>query len=162
MPLQTFPMFSAPHVGRRSALHLSLGQAVPSLISHVDLQNPSGFPRAGGLCMAGGGTPRAETTLGTPVLRSAVMGMSAHTCSPPGSEALIRRQDHSRACSTYLLTSCFLGAVPNKAANNQPGQFSHSQNQDLKGETGHRNPNHPGVCPETPPLSSSFYFLKAA
>lgn len=40
--------------------------------------------------------------------------------SPLGSEALIRRQDHSRACSTYLLTSCFLGAMPNKAANNQP------------------------------------------
>lgn len=130
-PLQTSPMFSVSHVGRHSALHLSVGQAVPSLISCCSAK-PQRFPKSWGaqakLCMAGGGTPRAETTLSTPVPGSAAMGMLVHTRSPLGSEALIRSWDHSRACSTYLLTSCFLGAVPNKAANNQPGEFSHLQN----------------------------------
>lgn len=124
-------MCSALNTGRRSPLHLPVGQAVSRLFLHFVLQKSNGVPRVGGLRpssawweVAPPSTPGgAEATLSRPSPQGQQRGncQCTHTLargySPPGSEALIRRQDCSRACSTYLLTSCFLGAVPNKAAN---------------------------------------------
>lgn len=81
-------------------------------------KNPVGSQSWGAkakLSAAGGGSPGAGAT---PVPGPAVRDLPAHTRMPKGlftldSAALIRKQDSGR----YLLTSCLLGAGPNKAAN---------------------------------------------